>query len=108
MQIVTTGKQIDLGDALRSHINERLLASVAKYFDNAIEAQVILSREAHLFRCECSVHIGAGIKMQAEASSDQIYASVDAAVERLEKQLRREKRRRRNHRVGRAVAADNT
>jgi ribosomal subunit interface protein len=106
MQIVATGKQIDLGDALRVHIGERLEAAVAKYFDNAIEAHVILSREAHLFRCECSIHVGAGIKMQAEATADEIYASVDAATARLDKQLRREKRRRRNHHAGRDLAAD--
>jgi len=108
MQIVATGKQIDLGDALRGHIDERLQTAVAKYFDNAIEAQAILSREAHLFRCECSIHVGAGIKMQAEATADEIYACVDAAVARLEKQLRRAKRRRRNHHVGPIVAASET
>ncbi len=97
MNINISGKQIDLGDALRQHISERLEAKVAKYFDHAIEANVVLRREGAMFQCECKVHVGAGITAVAEGQANEIYPAADAAIERLEKQLRRDKRERRNH-----------
>lgn len=100
MQISVTGKQLDLGQALKAHVSDRLTAVVGKYFDAALDAQVIFSREAHLFHAECRVHVGAGIFMQAEAEADEIYASFDAALIHLEQQLRRDKRKRRNHHAG--------
>jgi ribosomal subunit interface protein len=100
MQISVTGKQLDLGEALIAHVTERLTSAVAKYFDNAVQSQVVFNREAHLFRSECLVHVGGGISMQAEAEADEIYASFDMALSHLEKQLRRDKRRRRNHHAG--------
>ena len=52
MQVAVTGKHLDLGDALREHVTRRLEEVVDKYFDEAIEAHVVFSREAHLFRAD--------------------------------------------------------
>ena len=108
MKIVATGKHLDLGDAFRTYIAERLDAVVGKYFDNAIEAHVVLSRDAHLYRAECAVHVGSGISMQAQGEAEDIHKSFDMAADRLEKQLRRDKRRRRKHKPGttRTAGAD--
>ncbi|MEE9299965.1 MAG: ribosome-associated translation inhibitor RaiA [Alphaproteobacteria bacterium] len=100
MEIAVKGKQLHVGSALRDHVHRRLSAGVGKYFDNAIEAQVVLSREARLFRCDISVHVGKGIQMQSRAELEEIYASFDAAADRVEKQLRRHKRRLRDHHQG--------
>jgi ribosomal subunit interface protein len=100
MQISVTGKQLDLGEALTAHVTERLGVTVAKYFDNAVQSQVVFSREAHLFHAECLVHVGGGISIRAQAEADEIYASFDLALSHLEKRLRRDKRRRRNHHTG--------
>ena len=97
MKIVATGKHLDLGGAFRIYIAERLKAVVSKYFDNAIEAHVVLSRDAHLYRADCAVHVGAGISMQAQGEAEDVHKSFDMAADRLEKQLRRDKRRRRSH-----------
>lgn len=97
MKILTSGKQLDLGDSLRAYVEEHLAATVAKYMDNAIEAQVVFRREGVMFHCHCSVHVGAGIDMQAEAEGNEIYLSFDEALEKLGKQIRRDKRKRRNH-----------
>ena len=97
MQVIVKGKQIDVGDALREHIEESLTAGVSKYFDNAIDAQVILSRNNHNFHTECSVHIGSGIDVTASADHVDAYSSFDSAAERIEKQLRRYKRRLKSH-----------
>ncbi len=97
MQISVTGKQLDVSDALRGHIEGRLAAAVEKYFGNAIEAHVTLSRQGNRFRTDCSVHVGHGIFVQGHGEELDAYASFDGATERVEKQLRRYKRRLRNH-----------
>ncbi len=102
MQLVVKGKQMDVGDALRSHIEKKLRAGVAKYFDSAIDAKVVVSRHRHGFRTDCSVHVGSGINVQGHGEADDAYASVDAATERIEKRLRRFKRRLRDHRKTRS------
>ncbi len=99
MQIQVSGRQIDIGDALRHHVSERLSAGVAKYFDNVIDAAVTFSREGHGYRCDCAVHGSAGINLFAEASAGDIYASFDLAAERMEKRLRRYKRRLKDHKA---------
>ncbi len=68
-----------------------------KYFKTAIEAHVIVSKEAHLSRAEISIHIGRGIVVNARAAASEAYLAFDAAAERLAKQLRRYKRRLRDH-----------
>ncbi|MCF8466060.1 MAG: ribosome-associated translation inhibitor RaiA [Sneathiella sp.] len=97
MHVIVKGKQIDVGDALREHIEASLEAGVSKYFDNAIDAQVTLSRNNHNFHTECSVHIGSGIDVAASADHVDAYSSFDSAAERIEKQLRRYKRRLKSH-----------
>ncbi len=94
MQVVVTGKQVDLGEALQRHVSERLIAVVGKYFDSPIGANAVFSREGPLFHAECKVHVGAGIDKQARGEAPDIYAAFEAAAVRLEKQLRRDKRRR--------------
>lgn len=97
MKVVVTGKQLDVGDALRSHVEEALNNAVKKYFSQTIEAHVTFSREAHLFKADCSVHIGQGMNLQSQGEAVDVYAAFDAAIEKLEKRLRRYKRRLTNH-----------
>lgn len=97
MNIQISGQQIDLGESLRTYVTEKLGAAVSKYMDNAIDAQVVFRRDASTYHCACSVHVGTGIDMHAEAEAADIYGSFDMTVEKLAKQLRRDKRKRRNH-----------
>jgi len=106
MQISVRAKQVRLGDGFRTHVAERLEAGIGKYFDDAIEATVQVAREAHQFRVDCAVHVGSGISAQAHAVTGSARDSFEAAVERLEKQLRRQKRYLRDHhRRAKAVPA---
>ena len=93
MQLTMTGKQIDIGDALRLHIETSLSSILEKYFKTAIEAHVVVSKEAHLTTAEVSIHIGRGIVVNAHAAAPEAHPAFDAAAERLAKQLRRYKRR---------------
>src|SRR5229473_5013586 len=97
MHLTVTGKQIDTGDALRRHAEASLGSILGKYFKTAIEAHVVFSKEAHLNRAEISVHIGRGIEVNAGAAATEVYAAYEAAAERIAKQLRRYKRRLRDH-----------
>ena len=101
MLLQVSGKQIDIVDALRTHVEAELGVIVDKYFDRAIDAGVVFSREGHAFRTDCSVHIGSGISVQCHGVASDIYASFDLVTGRVEQQLRRYKRRLRNHHNGR-------
>ena len=107
MQLSVTGKQTEIGEALRRHVEDSLGSILDKYFKTAIEAHVIVSKEAHLSRAEISIHIGRGIVVNARAAASEAYLAFDAAAERLAKQLRRYKRRlRARHAKGREPAGD--
>jgi len=97
MQITVTGKQIDVGDALRRHVNDRLTNGVAKYFDGAMEGHVVFSHDGPLYRAHISVRVGKGIRWESGADDPEIYASFNLAAEHMDKQLRRHKRKLRDH-----------
>src|SRR5882672_10664986 len=97
MYLTVTGKQTDTGDALRRHVETSLGSILGKYFKTAIEAHVVFSKEAHMSRAEVSLHIGRGIVVNASAAAVETYIAYDAAAERVAKQLRRYKRRLRDH-----------
>jgi ribosomal subunit interface protein len=97
MQIHISGQQIDIGDALRAHVTDKLNAGVAKYFDHSLEANVAFSRDGEGFACVASVHVFAGLTLRAEGGAQDIYAAFDQAAERIEKRLRRYKGRLKSH-----------
>lgn len=101
MEISVKGKHVKVGEALRGHVGDNLNANVKKYFDRAIDANVIFSREGHMFCADISVHAGRGMVMKSGATGGDAYAAFDGALTRIGKQLRRYKRRLRNHHKGR-------
>ncbi len=97
MNITVTGQQIDVGEALRNYVQERLLSGVGKYFDHAIDGHVAFSREGPMIRTLIQVRIGKGLTRESSADNTDIHTSFNVAVEHLEKQLRRQKRKLRDH-----------
>jgi len=97
LQTTVTGQQIDVGDALRSHIEDAIEATTEKYFSDAIEANVVLSRESFRIRATINMHVGRGINVRAQEEADDAYAAFDVALAHLAKRLRRNKRRLRDH-----------
>jgi len=104
MNITITGKQIEVGDALREHATTRLAASVSKYFEDGIEAHVAFSREGPFYRTAIRVHVGKSMAFDGRADGADAYASFAAVVEGVDKQMRRHKRRRRDHGTARPPA----
>lgn len=97
MQLSVQGKQLDVGDALRNHIDDRLRRMLDKYFGDALEVKVTVSREAHLYRAVIAAHVGRGIHMEAHGDAGEPYPAFDLACDHLAKRLRRHKRRIRHH-----------
>lgn len=100
MKISVQGKQLDVGDALRERIESTVTQIAAKYFANPIDATVTLSREGSTFCADINAHIGKGISVKAEGSNGDAHSAFDTAAERIDKQLRRYKRRLRDHHRG--------
>jgi len=98
MQLSINGKQMDLGDALRGHITDKIEEINEKYFNRAIEANVTLSPEGHAFvKTHISMRVGKDIMVMADAQDTDAHASFDKACEKVAKQLRRYKKRLRDH-----------
>jgi len=98
MQISIHGKQMDLGDALRSHISDKLEDIDQKYFNRAIEAVATLAPEGNAFtKAHVSFRIGKDIFVVADAKDKDPYSAFDGAAEKVAKQLRRYKKRLRDH-----------
>lgn len=97
MQIQVVSKGIDVSDALRDQILARVEDGVAKYFNRPGEAYVAISREGVGFRVDCSLHLPSGVMLQAHGSAEDAYKAADETMVRLEKRLRRYKRRLKNH-----------
>lgn len=103
MDIKITGKNIDVGDALRAQIINRLEHDISKYFDGIIDGHVTVFKEASTFRAECTLHLSTGIVLQAEGKSADAYASFDEAATHLQKRVRRYKRRLKDHHTRRGT-----
>src|SRR5690606_5064126 len=97
MQVVVNGKNMDVGEALRTHVNTTLTDLVRKYFSNSLDANVTFSQEAHLFRADCTVHVARDLHVYAHATDTDPYACFNIAAQKLEKRLRRYKRRITDH-----------
>jgi len=103
MQLRVTGKNIDVGDALREQITDRLGAALEKYFSGGWSGQVTIERERVGFRTECRIHLDSGIDLQSRGKAQDAHQSFDQAAERIEKRLRRYKRRLKDHHLEHAA-----
>lgn len=102
-----SGKNIDIGEALRARVNARIADAMGKYFDGGYSGHVTVGKEGFGFRTECAVHLDSGITLQAEGMAADAYASADQAAIRIEKRLRRYHRRLKGRAVARGDGAQN-
>jgi ribosomal subunit interface protein len=93
MQLSVSGKHLDVGDSLRGHVTHAIGASAERYFGRAIEGKVVFQRARRAFRADISLHVARGINVQTHGEAEDPYAAFDMAAERLDKRLRRHKRR---------------
>ncbi|MFN3641389.1 MAG: ribosome hibernation-promoting factor, HPF/YfiA family [Gemmobacter sp.] len=101
MRYQISGKQIDIGEALQTHVKAELGETVEKYAQRPTDAIVVFSRDAHQHVCEATVHLSTGLTAQARGHAGEIYAAFESCREKMDKQLRRYKRRLRDHHASR-------
>jgi ribosomal subunit interface protein len=97
MTLRVSGKNLDIGESLRTKVEARLADTLAKYFDGRYSGHVTVSRDGIGFRTECVLHLTSGMTLEASGSAADAYASFDQTAERIEKRLRRYKRRLKDH-----------
>jgi ribosomal subunit interface protein len=97
MRVQVAGRHVELGQALQSRINDDLERTIEKYFPRSGEATVTVAREGIGFEVDCSVHLPSGIVLQAEGSGGDAHGAFENALEKMEKRVRRYKRRLKNH-----------
>ena len=93
MQLSIKGKQIDIGEALRQHVESHLTDTVGKYFNGSLDAHVTFSREGANFRADIVVHAARGILLQSNASASEAHPAFDMAADRMSSRLRRHKKK---------------
>lgn len=97
MRYQISGKQIDIGSALQTHVQTETGAMLEKYAGRPTDANIVFSKSGHEFVCETVIHLSTGLTAQARGHETEIYASFDSALEKMDKQLRRYKRRLKDH-----------
>ncbi len=98
MQVQVSGKQVAVGDALKTRITDEINSSIGRYFERgAINAEAVVTKEGHLFRVECVVRLASGQQLDSHGSGVDAHAAFDVALEKIETRVRRYKRRLKNH-----------
>ncbi len=100
MTLRVSGKNMNIGEALRTHVQTKLSAAAAKYFEGALTGHVTIAPEGSGFRADCTLHLPSGVTLQADGRAQEPYACFDQAAERIEKRLRRYKGRIKGHKHG--------
>jgi len=96
MQVNITGHHVDLTDALRDYVNEKL-ARLERHFDKVMDVHVILTVEKLNQKAEATMHLS-GNDIHAEAVTEDMYASIDGLVDKLDRQIVKHKEKVTNHR----------
>ncbi|MGI8853103.1 MAG: ribosome hibernation-promoting factor, HPF/YfiA family [Methyloceanibacter sp.] len=97
MTIQVTGKNLDVGEALRSYVQERLASTVEKFIGRQPTGHVRIEKGRGEFRTDCTIHLWQGMSLEAHGVATDAYQSADLACERLEKRVRRYTRRLKKH-----------
>lgn len=93
MPLRVSGKNLDVGEALRQRVSDRVSDAMGKYFEGGWSGHMTVTREGSGYRSDCALHLDSGAILQAHGDAQDPYASADAAVGRIEARLRRYKSR---------------
>ena len=99
MQVQISGKHVDVGEALRARVSDEITLSIGKYFDRGGNADVVISKEGHAFRADCSVKLASGQQLISHGAGGDAHAAFDAALAKIETRIRRYKRRLKSHSI---------
>lgn len=97
MQVQVTGKHLDVGEALRTRISDEMMSSIGRYFERGGDADVVVSKDGHAFRIDCSIRLASGHRLESHGFGGDAHAAFASALTKAETRIRRYKRRLKNH-----------
>ncbi len=100
MPLRVSGKNLDIGESLRAHVLDKVQSLIARYFDGKVTGHVVMSPEGSSFRTDCALHLSSGVNLQSEGRAHEPYASFEQAADKIERRLRRYKKRLKEHASG--------
>ncbi|GAA3058408.1 ribosome-associated translation inhibitor RaiA [Rhizobium viscosum] len=103
MSVRVSGKHMEIGDSFRQKIEDQIGLAVTKYFDGGYSGQVIVEKSNSRFSADCKLHLDSGVVLHAAGEAMDPQIAFDAASERIEKRLRRYKRKLKDHHAGNHV-----
>ncbi|MDB5537108.1 MAG: raiA [Devosia sp.] len=108
MTLRVSGKNMDVGDALRGKAEDHFDAVVAKYFDGGYDGHLTLTPDGIGFRADCIVHLDSGAMLQSSAQGGDATSAYEVMALNIEKRLRRYKRKLKSHGKGIKANGDDT
>ncbi|MBB4567534.1 MULTISPECIES: ribosome hibernation-promoting factor, HPF/YfiA family [Rhizobium] len=100
MSVRVSGKHMEIGDSFRQRIEDQIGMAVTKYFDGGYSGQVTVQKSSSRFAADCKLHLDSGVVLHAAGEAMDPQLAFDAASERIEKRLRRYKRKLKDHQAG--------
>src|SRR6202142_4191131 len=97
MTLRVSGKNLDIGEALRQHVLEKVEATVARYFSGSVGGHVVMTREGSGYRSDCTLLFSSGLSLPAEGRAKEPYRCFEQAADKIESRLRRYKTRLKGH-----------
>ena len=95
MQLNITGHHVDVTDSLQQYVESKL-ERLERHFDNVTNVHVILTVEKQRQKAEATVHIS-GADVFADAVNGDMYASIDAMIDKLDRQIKKHKEKVKDH-----------
>jgi ribosomal subunit interface protein len=108
MSLRISGKQMEIGDAFKARIEGRIGEAVEKYFDGGFSGHVTVEKSGSRFSADCTIRLDTGIALQAAGESQEPQGAFETAADRIEKRLRRYKRRLKSYGPGGNGGAEET
>ena len=105
MTLRVSGKNLDIGEALRQHVLEKVEATVARYFSGSVGGHVVMTREGSGYRSDCTLRLSSGFSLHAEGRAHEPYRCFEQAADKIESRLRRYKTRLKGHAAASAAHA---
>ena len=105
MTLRVSGKNLDIGEALRQHVLEKVEATVTRYFGGSVGGHVVMTREGSGYRSDCTLRLSSGMSLHAEGRAHEPYLCFDQAADKIESRLRRYKTRLKGHTAASAANA---
>jgi ribosomal subunit interface protein len=108
MQVLVSGKHVNVGEALRTRVSDDLQSSIGRYFERGGDAEVVVSRDGHGFRVDCAVTLATGQGLQSHGLGADAHGAFGQALGKIEARIRRYKRKLKSHTVAATAKAQET